>query len=66
MRFLTGARLLSGILSPTQAGEAYAALAQAIVRVSFERVRDAFAAEHGTCRAPAWRSSGSGASAPGS
>jgi glutamate-ammonia-ligase adenylyltransferase len=48
MRFLTGARLLSGILSPTQAGEAYAALAQAIVRVSFERVRDAFAAEHGT------------------
>jgi glutamate-ammonia-ligase adenylyltransferase len=48
MRFLTGARLLSGILSPKQAGEAYAALAQAIIRVSFERVRDAFAAEHGT------------------
>ena len=26
MRFVTGARLLSGILSPTQAGEAYAAM----------------------------------------
>jgi glutamate-ammonia-ligase adenylyltransferase len=47
MRFLTGARLLSGILSPAQAGEAYAAIACAIIRVSFERVRDAFAAEHG-------------------
>lgn len=47
MRFLAGARLLSGILSPTQAGQAYAAIARAIVRASFERVRDAFAAEHG-------------------
>jgi glutamate-ammonia-ligase adenylyltransferase len=47
MRFLTGARLLSGILSPAQAGEAYAAVASAIVRTSLERVRAAFAEEHG-------------------
>ncbi len=48
MRFITGARLLSDIISPAQAGEAYAAIAGAIVRVSFERVRKEFEAEHGT------------------
>ncbi|PVE25569.1 bifunctional glutamine-synthetase adenylyltransferase/deadenyltransferase [Microvirga sp. KLBC 81] len=48
MRFITGARLLSDIISPAQAGEAYAAIATAIVRVSFERVRQEFEAEHGT------------------
>jgi glutamate-ammonia-ligase adenylyltransferase len=48
MRFLTGARLLSGILSPAQAGQAYAAIARAIIRNSFERVRAAFVAEHGS------------------
>src|ERR687889_1472906 len=42
MRFLTGARLLSGILSPAQAGEAYAAIACAIIRISLERVQAAF------------------------
>jgi glutamate-ammonia-ligase adenylyltransferase len=47
MRFITGARLLSDILSPAQAGEAYASIADAIIRVSFEAVRKAFEAEHG-------------------
>lgn len=48
MRFITGARLLSDILSPAQTGEAYAAIAVAIVRASFEAVRKEFEAEHGT------------------
>ncbi|MGO4572784.1 bifunctional [glutamine synthetase] adenylyltransferase/[glutamine synthetase]-adenylyl-L-tyrosine phosphorylase [Microvirga sp. 2TAF3] len=47
MRFITGARLLSDIISPAQAGEAYAAIAGAIIRVSFEKVRKEFEAEHG-------------------
>ncbi|NIX76919.1 bifunctional [glutamine synthetase] adenylyltransferase/[glutamine synthetase]-adenylyl-L-tyrosine phosphorylase [Microvirga terricola] len=47
MRFITGARLLSDVLSPAQAGEVYAAIAQAIIRVSFEQVRKVFEAEHG-------------------
>ncbi len=47
MRFITGARLLSDIISPAQAGEAYAAIAAAIIRASFERVRREFEAEHG-------------------
>ncbi|UVF18216.1 bifunctional [glutamine synthetase] adenylyltransferase/[glutamine synthetase]-adenylyl-L-tyrosine phosphorylase [Microvirga terrae] len=47
MRFITGARLLSDIISPAQAGEAYAAVATAIVRASFERVREEFEPEHG-------------------
>ncbi|MCG7392584.1 bifunctional [glutamine synthetase] adenylyltransferase/[glutamine synthetase]-adenylyl-L-tyrosine phosphorylase [Microvirga sp. ACRRW] len=48
MRFITGARLLSDIISPSQAGEAYAAIATAIIRASFERVRAEFEVEHGT------------------
>jgi [glutamine synthetase] adenylyltransferase / [glutamine synthetase]-adenylyl-L-tyrosine phosphorylase len=48
MRFITGARLLSDILSPAQAGEAYASIADAIVQVSFEAVRKVFEADHGT------------------
>jgi [glutamine synthetase] adenylyltransferase / [glutamine synthetase]-adenylyl-L-tyrosine phosphorylase len=47
MRFITGARLLSDIISPAQAGEAYAAIATAIARVSYEQVRKEFEAEHG-------------------
>lgn len=47
MRFITGARLLSDIISPAQAGEAYAAIASAIIRVSFEQVRKEFEADHG-------------------
>ncbi|WP_262271013.1 bifunctional [glutamine synthetase] adenylyltransferase/[glutamine synthetase]-adenylyl-L-tyrosine phosphorylase [Microvirga yunnanensis] len=48
MRFVTGARLLSGVVSPAQAGEAYAAIARAVIRASFDAVRRAFEAEHGT------------------
>ncbi|HZW48182.1 MAG TPA: bifunctional [glutamine synthetase] adenylyltransferase/[glutamine synthetase]-adenylyl-L-tyrosine phosphorylase, partial [Microvirga sp.] len=47
MRFITGARLLSDIISPAQAGEAYAAIATATIRASFERVRQEFEADHG-------------------
>ncbi|MBM6581405.1 bifunctional [glutamine synthetase] adenylyltransferase/[glutamine synthetase]-adenylyl-L-tyrosine phosphorylase [Microvirga sp. BT689] len=47
MRFVTSARLLSGVLSPTQTGEAYAAIARAVIRASFEEVHRAFQAEHG-------------------
>jgi glutamate-ammonia-ligase adenylyltransferase len=48
IRFLAGARLLSGIFSPEQAGKAYAGIAGAVIRACFEAVRDAFAAEHGS------------------
>jgi glutamate-ammonia-ligase adenylyltransferase len=48
MRFITGARLLSDILSPAQAGEAYAAIADAIIGASFAAVRKVFEADHGT------------------
>jgi glutamate-ammonia-ligase adenylyltransferase len=48
MRFVTSARLLSGVISPTQTGEAYAAIARAVIRASFEEVNRAFEAEHGT------------------
>jgi len=47
MRFIAGARLLSDILSPAQAGEAYASIADAMIQVSFEAVRKPFEAEHG-------------------
>ncbi|MBB3018561.1 glutamate-ammonia-ligase adenylyltransferase [Microvirga lupini] len=47
MRFITGARLLSGVISPTQTGEAYAAIARAVIRASFDEVRRAFEVEHG-------------------
>lgn len=48
MRFITGARLLSDILSPAQAGQSYAAIARAVLRVSLEQVRALFEADHGT------------------
>jgi [glutamine synthetase] adenylyltransferase / [glutamine synthetase]-adenylyl-L-tyrosine phosphorylase len=48
IRFLAGARLLSGVFSPDQAGLAYAAIADAVIRASYEAVREAFEAEHGT------------------
>ncbi|MCB8820031.1 bifunctional [glutamine synthetase] adenylyltransferase/[glutamine synthetase]-adenylyl-L-tyrosine phosphorylase [Microvirga rosea] len=48
MRFVTGARLLSDILSPQKAGEAYSAIARAVLRISFEQVRQLFEADHGT------------------
>ncbi|WP_264044955.1 bifunctional [glutamine synthetase] adenylyltransferase/[glutamine synthetase]-adenylyl-L-tyrosine phosphorylase [Methylobacterium flocculans] len=47
LRFLTGARLLSGILSPAEAGRAFAGIADAVVAATVERVSDGFFAEHG-------------------
>ncbi|MGV6871215.1 bifunctional [glutamine synthetase] adenylyltransferase/[glutamine synthetase]-adenylyl-L-tyrosine phosphorylase [Pseudochelatococcus sp. B33] len=46
--FLTGARLISGIIAPETAGVAYAAIAGALVNVTLDNVHRAFAAEHGT------------------
>jgi glutamate-ammonia-ligase adenylyltransferase len=48
IRFLASARLLSGVFSPDQAGLAYAAIADAVVRAALAAVREAFEAEHGT------------------
>ncbi|NEU11856.1 bifunctional [glutamine synthetase] adenylyltransferase/[glutamine synthetase]-adenylyl-L-tyrosine phosphorylase [Methylobacterium sp. BTF04] len=47
MRFLTGARLLSGILSPVEAGRAYAVIADTVVASALAQVSDAFFADHG-------------------
>ncbi|MDB5591373.1 bifunctional [glutamine synthetase] adenylyltransferase/[glutamine synthetase]-adenylyl-L-tyrosine phosphorylase [Enterovirga sp.] len=47
LQFVTGARLLSGILPPREAGAAYAAIARASIRVSLDRVSEVFAQEHG-------------------
>lgn len=47
MAFVTGARLLSGILTPRQAGEAYAAIAEATVALSLEAEERRFALDHG-------------------
>jgi [glutamine synthetase] adenylyltransferase / [glutamine synthetase]-adenylyl-L-tyrosine phosphorylase len=47
LRFLTGARLLSGILSPAEAGRAFAGIAEAVIALALERVAEAFFAEHG-------------------
>src|SRR5829696_6189051 len=47
LRFIAGARLLSGIQSPTEAGRAYSAIAQAVIRAAHDEVRAAFEAEHG-------------------
>ncbi|MFT0891128.1 bifunctional [glutamine synthetase] adenylyltransferase/[glutamine synthetase]-adenylyl-L-tyrosine phosphorylase [Pseudochelatococcus sp. G4_1912] len=45
--FLTGARLISGIIPPERAGEAYAAVAESLVDVTLDKVREAFAVDHG-------------------
>jgi len=45
--FLTGARLLSGVLAPVEAGRAYSAIADTVVAAAYERVSQAFFAEHG-------------------
>jgi [glutamine synthetase] adenylyltransferase / [glutamine synthetase]-adenylyl-L-tyrosine phosphorylase len=47
MVFVTGARLLSGILTPRQAGEAYTAIAEATVALSLEAEARRFAETHG-------------------
>ncbi|MBE7220143.1 MAG: bifunctional [glutamine synthetase] adenylyltransferase/[glutamine synthetase]-adenylyl-L-tyrosine phosphorylase, partial [Caulobacteraceae bacterium] len=45
--FLIGTRLLSGTLSPREAGVAYSALAVGTIRALLARVEATFAAEHG-------------------
>ncbi|AWB20021.1 bifunctional glutamine-synthetase adenylyltransferase/deadenyltransferase [Methylobacterium currus] len=47
LRFVAGARLLSGILPPAGAGRAYAGIAEATVVAALEAVEAAFAEEHG-------------------
>ena len=48
MRFVTGARLISGILPPEGAGLAFSAIAQAAVAAALDAVAKAFAVDHGT------------------
>lgn len=48
LRFVAGARLLSGILTPKGAGEAFSAIADAAVSTALEAVSEKFFAEHGT------------------
>ncbi|CAH1669698.1 MULTISPECIES: bifunctional [glutamine synthetase] adenylyltransferase/[glutamine synthetase]-adenylyl-L-tyrosine phosphorylase [unclassified Chelatococcus] len=45
--FLVGAQFLTGILSPKAVGEAYSAVAQAVVRLCLSAVETEFAAQHG-------------------
>ncbi len=47
MKFVTGARMLSDVLSPELAGRAYSAIAQAALRCCFDFTRTEFEAEHG-------------------
>ncbi len=47
LRFVTGARLLSGILPPAGAGRAYAGIAEAAIAAALRAVEAAFAADHG-------------------
>ncbi len=48
--FLIGLHLLSGRLDPDRAGQAYSALAQALVGTMLKQVEAAFAADHGNVR----------------
>ena len=48
--FLVGVRMLSGVLSPAMAGEAYAAIAEALIRIALAEVEQRFAREHGRVR----------------
>ncbi len=47
VHFATGSRLLSGGISPGEAGASFAAIAQGVVRVCLDWVRRSFADEHG-------------------
>ena len=47
LQFVTGARMLSGILPPAEAGAAFAGVAQAAIRASLDWTAEVFAAEHG-------------------
>jgi len=48
LMFVTGARMLSGVYAPERAGEAYAAIVQAIIQASLEKVCKVFARDYGT------------------
>ncbi len=45
--FLVGARMLSGVLSPARAGEAYATVAEAVIGLALAEVRRRFETDHG-------------------
>ena len=47
LNFVTGARLLSGILTPEEAGHAYSAIADAAVASALEAAEKTFFADHG-------------------
>jgi glutamate-ammonia-ligase adenylyltransferase len=47
LAFVTGARLLSGLITPRQAGEAYSAIAEATVALNLEAEERRFARDHG-------------------
>jgi glutamate-ammonia-ligase adenylyltransferase len=47
IRFLAGARLLSGIFSPIEAGQAFTAIADTMIRLSLEAVEAEFCRDHG-------------------
>ena len=47
MQFLTGARMLSGMMAPVEAGSVLAGIAEAAIGVSLDWVRRAFALDHG-------------------
>ncbi|MDB5511511.1 MAG: glutamine-synthetase adenylyltransferase [Enterovirga sp.] len=47
IHFATGARFLSGVLSATEAGASYAAIARGAVRIALDWVLRAFATDHG-------------------
>jgi glutamate-ammonia-ligase adenylyltransferase len=45
--FLVAVRMLSGVLSPAMAGEAYSAIAEAVIRLTLAEVERRFALDHG-------------------
>lgn len=45
--FLVGVRMLSGVLSPAKAGEAYSAIAEALIRITLHEVERRFVVDHG-------------------
>ena len=47
IRFLAGARLLSGVFSPAEAGQAFSGIADTMIRVSLEAVEAEFSRDHG-------------------
>jgi [glutamine synthetase] adenylyltransferase / [glutamine synthetase]-adenylyl-L-tyrosine phosphorylase len=48
--FLIGVRMLSGVISPALAAEAYSSLAEAIIRVTLRDVEQRFVKDHGTVK----------------